>query len=430
MSATKIKNYLYIFLSALIVVGCSQIPFAGGEPQQRYGYGAKLKAQDDYFSGLGDDTYIDQSRTWEEKLEVRKENFHNLLKREYLLLADNLQRDKDYTDSTYFRRKGLDAGRANFDVFPENPANWQVKLEDELEELRQNRLQLIDSLVGYSPIAAPTQAAKAIVYYDCWLQQAQGKFGQFNKSNCRKNFMDNYYKLIQVADNIRDKSIDEINDKYRWVTVEKPIEEKTTVRKILATIKGKEPVPQEKFKTKAKPDELLLSQQQIEDDIKAAKEAAARRARAAAAAKKEAEERAKQAVLTGGTIAAGGALITDRSDKTPDVVFVSYFEGKSEELSATAKAELDKAADQIKANNVKFVSINGHTDRSFDAGASLVSSKKRADAARNYLISKGVSNDIIRTYGFGKTDNLVENKEGEAKPANNRVEVVFKGSAK
>jgi outer membrane protein OmpA-like peptidoglycan-associated protein len=427
MNATKIINNFCILSAIFIVAGCSQIPFAGGEPQNRYGYGAKIKAQGDYFSGLGDDNYIDQSMSWEEKLEVRKENFHNLLKREYLLLADNLQRDKDYTDSTYFRRKGLDAGRANFDVFPENPANWNVKLEDELEELRTNRLQLIDSLVGYSPIAAPIQASKAIVYYDCWVQQAQGKFGQFNKNNCRRNFMDNFYKLTQVADNIRDKSIEEINDKYRWVTVEKPVEEKTTVRKILATIKGKEPIPQSEFETKQKPEELLLSQQQIEDDIKAAKVAAARRAAAAAAAKKAAAEAAARPAPTG---AAGDSLITDRSDSSPDVVFVSYFEGKSEDLSATAKAELDKAAEQIKANNVKFVSINGHTDRSFDSGASLVSSKKRADAARNYLISKGIDNGIIRTYGFGKTDNLVENKEGEAAAANNRVEVIFKGKPK
>lgn len=428
MKGTKILQILSISIAIFSIAACSQSSSSGGEPENRYGYAAKLNAQSDYFSGLGDDNYIDQSRAWEEKLDVRKENFHNLLKREYLLLANNLQQDKDYTDSTYFRRKGIDAQRGNFDIFPENPSNWKVKLEDELEELRQNRLQLIDALVGFSPIVSPIQASKAIVYYDCWVQQAQGKFGQFNKNNCRKNFMDNYYKLMQVADNIRGKSIAEINDKYRWVTVEKPVEEKTKVRKILASLNGKEPVSQGQFKTTQKPEEIILSPEEIEIVKKRATAAAAARARAVAAAKKAAAEAAARPVPIGG--AAGEALISDKSDKTPDVIFVSYFDGKSEELKAAAKAELDKAADQIKTNNVKFVSINGHTDRSFDSGASLVASKKRADAAKNYLISKGIRNDIIRTYGFGKTDNLVENKEGEAKPANNRVEVVFKGTGK
>lgn len=52
---------------------------------------------------------------------------------------------------------------------------------------------------------------------------------------------------------------------------------------------------------------------------------------------------------------------------------------------------------------LKMVTVSGHTDRLGSAQYNQVLSEKRAEAVKNYLISKGISADVIETYGFGKT---------------------------
>jgi len=74
-------------------------------------------------------------------------------------------------------------------------------------------------------------------------------------------------------------------------------------------------------------------------------------------------------------------------------------------LTPAAKTTLDRdvVAKIHQIGNIKFINVNGHTDR---LGAALYNQKlseKRADAVKAYLVSKGVDASKIETYGFGKT---------------------------
>jgi outer membrane protein OmpA-like peptidoglycan-associated protein len=124
-------------------------------------------------------------------------------------------------------------------------------------------------------------------------------------------------------------------------------------------------------------------------------------------------------------------FIVDQSggEGQEELVYLVYFGGKSDRLNSRSKEELDKAVSQIQSSNANSVIVNGHTDRSFEANQSLITSKARADAVRNYLIAQGVNENIIRSFGFGMTDNAVPNEPGEKNPANNRVEVIFSAPA-
>jgi outer membrane protein OmpA-like peptidoglycan-associated protein len=434
-------NKLLVLTTVLTVAACNSA--GNSTPYSRYGYEAKMDSQNEYFRSLGSDNYITQDDSWDEKLDVRKDHFHNILKREYLEFATNLEKDRDYTDSSFFRRKGLDAERGDFDIFPEDPAKWNVKNDNDLEELRVARLGLIDSLIGYTPIADPIAAARAIVYYDCWVQQSQMKKAQFNKENCKQYFKTNEQKIAGISKDIRDKDVISLNEKYKWVEVEKP-------KPPVVPVAAKKPDA-----TKAAPAVTAAAVKKTDAAAKAAGATSstevtkvkpsmaytpAPKAGEVAAAKTQTTTTAKApaAVPATGTQPANvvkeaedKSLITDQSDNSnAELVFIAYFDKKSDALSDKAKVELDKTVEEIKTNSPKIVSVNGHTDRSLSAGESLVVSKKRADSVRDYLISKGVAKELIRTYGFGKTDNLVDNPEGEEKPANNRVEVNFKSAAK
>jgi outer membrane protein OmpA-like peptidoglycan-associated protein len=427
------KNYTIHFICffALLISSCSKEPV-----HARYGYEGNQRGQERYVKKLANGNYISQEDSWDKKLEAKKNHFHNILKREYLDFANKLNMDKEYSDATYFRRKGLDAERANFDVMPENPAKWEVKDRLELEDLREARLKLIDSLVGYTPIVDPAKSADAIVSYDCWVQQAQTKRSQHNKVNCMQNFRDNYASLAEISADIRDKDIETIIEKYKWIKLEKPRpkEPKTGLayimdtvvmngEKLIAARKEVAKTPSVSVQEVKKESKTFIATQEVskpavvEQAQKATPEKAPETAKEVTPAK--AEEKAAESK----------PLIPEQTDKSPDILYIAYFDRATEALKDVSKKELDKTIYQIKKNNPKSISVNGHTDRSYNASTALLTSKKMADAVRDYLVSKGLNKNIIKTYGFGKTDNRVENKEGEEKEENNRIEIIFKGTS-
>ncbi|MBK6804204.1 MAG: OmpA family protein [Betaproteobacteria bacterium] len=86
---------------------------------------------------------------------------------------------------------------------------------------------------------------------------------------------------------------------------------------------------------------------------------------------------------------------------------------------------------------LELVLVTGHTDRIGTQAYNQKLSERRADAVRDYLVSKGVAKDKIETLGMGKTQPLpgvscsqTAMKELIACLApNRRVEVEVKGEA-
>jgi OOP family OmpA-OmpF porin len=86
---------------------------------------------------------------------------------------------------------------------------------------------------------------------------------------------------------------------------------------------------------------------------------------------------------------------------------------------------------------LELVLVTGHTDRLGTQAYNQRLSERRADAVRDYLVSKGVARDKIETLGMGKTQpvpgvtcNMNARKELIACLApNRRVEVEVKGEA-
>lgn len=467
------KINIFFVLIPLISACDSSLPakYGYGEPNGRYGSAARLSAQENYLNKLSTDDYISQKESWDAKLATRKQQFNDTLKREYLELSTNLSKDKNYTDSTYFRRKALDAEKGDFDIMPEDPTRWIVESDTEMEDLRAARLKLLDSLVGYTPVVDPLSSSKALVSYDCWVQQAQSLSLKLKQNNCKQQFMSNYAKLEKISKDVEDKDFAAISEKYNWVNIDKSVYDKRLRPELVEAQK----IAAREAANNQSNDlyRVEYTSPKVSSLKQASKTAATKPAATAAKATTvttttKVETKPSMAYTPGEKVAVpqktvttqtvtkavvptpaappappvvgplpksmasaavDKSLITDQTDKSPDLVYMVYFDGRADQLSDKAKAELDKAADDIKKNSPKLVSVNGHTDRSFDSGESLITSKKRADAARDYLVSKGIGKEIIRTYGFGKTDNIIDNPEGEVRPANNRTEIVFKGSA-
>lgn len=98
-----------------------------------------------------------------------------------------------------------------------------------------------------------------------------------------------------------------------------------------------------------------------------------------------------------------------------------YFTADSSTLDSTAKATLDSQAAWLNQNKSWKVKLQGFSDDPGDAAANVTLSQKRADAAMNYLISKGVAADRLWAKGYGKERIVRDCPDISCKSQNRRV---------
>ncbi|MDZ7808928.1 MAG: OmpA family protein [Arhodomonas sp.] len=101
--------------------------------------------------------------------------------------------------------------------------------------------------------------------------------------------------------------------------------------------------------------------------------------------------------------------------------YTVYFDTGSAELNADAQATLDEAAQAARAGEEANVQVEGHTDRAGGAAFNLELSRQRAQAVREGLVERGISNDRILLVWYGETRPAVETEDGAAEAQNRRA---------
>ena len=104
----------------------------------------------------------------------------------------------------------------------------------------------------------------------------------------------------------------------------------------------------------------------------------------------------------------------------------------SYEINEASKKELDKLITILKKNKGIGVELSSHTDDIGSAKFNLDLSQKRADAAVEYILSKGIEKKRIIAKGYGKAHPIAPNKlpngddnpEGRAKNRRTEFKVI------
>ena len=97
----------------------------------------------------------------------------------------------------------------------------------------------------------------------------------------------------------------------------------------------------------------------------------------------------------------------DFHDKTPDEILAKvgstvYFGYDQSTLTAEGQATLDRQAAFLKANPTIRIVIEGHCDERGTREYNLALGDRRASAARDYLVAKGVNASRLTTISYGK----------------------------
>ena len=79
-----------------------------------------------------------------------------------------------------------------------------------------------------------------------------------------------------------------------------------------------------------------------------------------------------------------------------------FFDSDSTELNATAQATLDKQARWLNQYGRYSFTIEGHADERGTREYNFALGSRRSEAAKEYLIARGVAASRIRTISYGK----------------------------
>lgn len=100
-----------------------------------------------------------------------------------------------------------------------------------------------------------------------------------------------------------------------------------------------------------------------------------------------------------------------------------YFDSSKDTFSGETISRLDEAASiMTKYSTAKF-SISGHTDSQGSTTFNQELSNSRANAVKDYLVSKGVSSSNLNAKGFGEDMPIATNNTRSGRSKNRRVEV-------
>jgi len=99
------------------------------------------------------------------------------------------------------------------------------------------------------------------------------------------------------------------------------------------------------------------------------------------------------------------------------------FEYDSAKLTAGSAATLDKVAASLIEHTEAKIEIDGHTDSKGNDAYNLKLSQRRAQAVKEYLVSKGVNEAQLTAQGYGEKQPVASNDTEEGRAQNRRVEL-------
>jgi hypothetical protein len=99
------------------------------------------------------------------------------------------------------------------------------------------------------------------------------------------------------------------------------------------------------------------------------------------------------------------------------------FEFNSYKITSDSYPFLDELASVLIAEPTWKLELSGHTDNKGSEATNLKMSNGRVEEVKKYLVSKGVSADRIKTFGYGESKPIASNDTEEGRAKNRRVEM-------
>jgi OOP family OmpA-OmpF porin len=110
-------------------------------------------------------------------------------------------------------------------------------------------------------------------------------------------------------------------------------------------------------------------------------------------------------------------------ERQPLVLRGVNFELDEAILTSESFTVLEEVAASLVANSEVVVEVSGHTDSTGDAERNQALSLARAEAVRDFLVSRGVAPGRLVARGYGSDQPVASNATEDGRAANRRVEL-------
>jgi outer membrane protein OmpA-like peptidoglycan-associated protein len=263
---------------------------------------------------------------------------------------------------------------------PEELEYWNIP--GELRPvMEQARASLMAVLTPATIQARPEDAARAQFYFDCWVEQQEENWQLEDIAYCRDG-------LESALSNLNAPGVDLSG------AMSQEMEGHASMEKLeaLAT-----PVPAEMREMQASEEEPASMERQAPLDTSPMPMTSA-----------------KAPISTGAAAQVGG----------PETMsYVVFFDYNSADLSASGRKVVDDVATTLASMSDYEVIINGYTDTSGSPEYNLKLSNQRVESVKQGLVERGVKDNAIKAFAYGKSDPRFNVGEGVKESANRRVEI-------
>jgi outer membrane protein OmpA-like peptidoglycan-associated protein len=140
-------------------------------------------------------------------------------------------------------------------------------------------------------------------------------------------------------------------------------------------------------------------------------------------AREAADKRAREAMDRLAASAAGSV----RQDTRGTIITIPgsvLFASNKSTLLPAAQVKLNAVADALKDQSDRMITIEGHTDSQGTDASNQELSQNRAQAVRDYLVSRGIKSEGVKAQGVGSSRPVADNASPEGRANNRRVEIV------
>jgi OOP family OmpA-OmpF porin len=101
----------------------------------------------------------------------------------------------------------------------------------------------------------------------------------------------------------------------------------------------------------------------------------------------------------------------------------TFFDFDSAKLRPLGEQRVEELVQGLKENPSVRVLVEGHTDSIGTEKYNQVLSERRANAVRDYMVSRGIDASRISTRGYGELKPIASNKTAEGRAKNRRVDI-------
>jgi outer membrane protein OmpA-like peptidoglycan-associated protein len=136
----------------------------------------------------------------------------------------------------------------------------------------------------------------------------------------------------------------------------------------------------------------------------------------------------KSQMQTADALAALAKLAAVKEEERGLVITLSgsvLFASNQSVLLPEAQTRLNQVCDVLLSTRERSLVIEGHTDSQGSDGDNMNLSQRRADAVRDYIVSRGYEGDLVRAAGMGEGHPVADNNSAEGRANNRRVEIII-----